>query len=211
MAKNFKKHVAQILSGYRFIYKFSSGKNLYLTFDDGPHERYTRQILNILSGFSVKSTFFLVGKNVELHPQIVSEIKNSGHAIGLHTYSHKRLDIMSKKDFKEEIILNQQAIEQVIGEKPFMIRPPLGRMNLANMIWAKSEGLRIIHFTITSSDWKANNVFDVLKAVDVEEINGGEIIAFHDNNRYTVEALPFLLKKLLGNGYSCAPIVLDSA
>ena len=192
-----------------FVYKFPSGKDIYLTFDDGPDGKYTSDVLDILHQFSVKSTFFLVGKNVELYPNIVSEIKARGHSVGLHTYSHKRIDTMSKTDYRREITQNQDAIKQVIGEKPLMIRPPQGKVRLTNLMWAIRDRLRIVHFTISSNDWKADSAYDVIKAIRIDQMCGGEIISLHDNKLTTVEALPVLLERFSEAGYCCAPILFD--
>ena len=74
-----------------------------LTFDDGPHPRYTPQILNILDKYGIKATFFTIGINAEYYPHVVEEIIKRGHEIGNHTYSHPHVSCLNSENLKREV------------------------------------------------------------------------------------------------------------
>ena len=78
-------------------------KMIALTFDDGPHPRYTEQILGILDKYGVKATFFFVGQNVEYYPDTALKVVKAGHEIGNHTYDHNRVEKMSQDDVLYEM------------------------------------------------------------------------------------------------------------
>ena len=204
--KNTIKKIIQEASFKHFVYKLPYKNTLFLTFDDGPNAAYTPQLLDILRRYNARATFFLVGKNVEQHPDITLNIKKGGHRIGLHTYSHKNIDKMNKDEFEKEILLNQQAIANVIKETPVILRPPQGRLNSRNLLWAILNNITIVHYTITSNDWKLNCADDILNLIRSVKIEGGEIISFHDSNTYTIEAMPQILHDLKEKGFSFSSI-----
>ena len=103
-----------------------------LTFDDGPAERFTAQVLDILREQQVPATFFVCGENVEEHPDLLRRIVAEGHEIGNHTYSHLFVYFKSRRRIAEEIDRTQAIIEKVVGFRPSLFRPPYG----GAMVWA---------------------------------------------------------------------------
>jgi len=204
--KNLVKQAIQQLTLGRFVYRYPVTDRVFLTFDDGPDEEFTPQILSILKEFGQKGTFFLIGKHVDKYSELALETSSAGHCLGLHTYTHTTLDKMSREGFREEINCNQKSIQQAIGKAPTLLRPPKGRIQLKNLFWAAQLQLQVVHYTITSNDWKAESIDNVLECVKINEIQGGEIISFHDNNKHTVEALPIILEELAKKGMSCDTI-----
>ncbi|WP_027308349.1 polysaccharide deacetylase family protein [Caloramator sp. ALD01] len=105
----------------------STVKTIYLTFDDGPSYKITNQILDILKEKEVKATFFLIGNKVEDRAEIVKRMYNEGHSIGLHSYTHKMKQIYKSEDtFIEEMKKTEDAVYNVIGVRPKIIRFPGG-------------------------------------------------------------------------------------
>ena len=106
------------------IWKIPTKKNvLYLTFDDGPTEKVTREILEILKTENAKATFFCVGKNVEKHPDLFSRIKDEGHAVGNHTHTHLNGWKTNKTQYLKDIDEANRLI------KSNLFRPPYGKLN----------------------------------------------------------------------------------
>src|ERR1051326_5890065 len=183
--KHLKKSLIQRLSRGRFVYRLpAQSPSLFLTFDDGPNAEHTPQILDILQRYGIKATFFLVGECAARHPEIVQRLQHEGHTIGLHTHTHKTLDRMTQPEFENEIALNQQAIERAIARRPTLLRPPQGRITLASLRWALARGLRVIHYTVTSNDWKAQNADDITSLFARTPVRSGDILSFHDNNAH---------------------------
>jgi peptidoglycan/xylan/chitin deacetylase (PgdA/CDA1 family) len=206
LSRLFKKRLLQVVSGGSFVYRFPRGRELYLTFDDGPDADHTLALLAILARYHAPATFFLVGRCVERHPDIVARVHAAGHAVGLHTHTHKTLDRMERAEFVAEIGQNQRAIHAAIGIAPQLLRPPEGLLSLRSLQWARSQGLRVIHFTYTSNDWKAESAEYIRDQIPVRSLTGGEILSFHDSNPYTLEAIPTLIDACSRRGFTFQPI-----
>lgn len=108
----------------------ASSPEVYLTFDDGPCPEITPWTLDLLAEYSAKATFFLVGENVERHPEIVRRIAAEGHAIGNHTYSHVSGWSETPGNYLAQIYRADEAIKATLGFSPSLFRPPYGRLNL---------------------------------------------------------------------------------
>ena len=211
LVKNLSKLALQRISGGRFVFRYPIGRHVFLTFDDGPDENFTRQVLDILKEHGQRATFFLIGQNVDASPELAAEICHQGHRVGLHTHTHAHLDEMTKPQFLDEMNRNQESVRRAIGRTATILRPPRGRMRLKNLLWATQLELQVVHFTITSNDWKASSRDEVVRYVDLPSIRGGEIISFHDNNIHTVKALPVILRELEKAGMTSRSIPERSA
>lgn len=173
-------------------------KKIALTFDDGPHPRYTEQLLDGLRERGVVATFFVTGEHAVLHPDIVKRMHEEGHLVGNHTYSHMQLTDDNEEEFKEELIATGEVIEEIIGEEVIYVRPPYGtwskelekELNMIPVLW-----------TIDPLDWCNSNVADITKKVtDEAEENG--IILMHDYYDTTVTAALNIVEELQKQGYT---------
>ena len=108
-------------------------KTLYLTFDDGPSEENTPRVLEVLRKRNIKATFFLVGENVERHPEIARKIAAEGHTIGIHCYSHSYSDLYeSAESYMEDFERARRAVYQATGVDARIFRFPGGSVNNYN-------------------------------------------------------------------------------
>ena len=178
-------------------------KKIALTFDDGPHYKYTEQILDILKKYGVKATFFVIGVNAEKYPQKVKRISDEGHEIGNHTYSHLNLRELDEKEIRQELIKGERAIQKITKKKPKLLRPPGGAYSDL-VIKASSEmGCDIILWSQDTRDW-AHTPADKIVCGIMDNVKGGDIILFHDfvcPDTPTPEALEKIIPKLLKSGY----------
>lgn len=109
----------------KFPYKARTDKKqIALTFDDGPNEPYTSEIVDYLRSKNIKATFFQVGKCVDRYPEVTKKIFHDGHLIGNHSLSHKYNKYFTEHDFDKEIAESQAIISGVIGKTPACFRPP---------------------------------------------------------------------------------------
>ncbi|MDR0948824.1 MAG: polysaccharide deacetylase family protein, partial [Lachnospiraceae bacterium] len=135
-------------------------KKVAITFDDGPHPVYTKQLLDGLEKSGAKATFFLMGQNVELYPELVERMSEDGHLVGNHTYSHLGLTSTNHDEFMDEISATNELIEEIIGTVPQYLRPPYGT-------WDKSleDDLNMfpVLWTIDPLDWCSTNVECITK------------------------------------------------
>ena len=183
-----------------------SGSYIALTFDDGPSETLTPQLLKILANRHIKATFFLIGQNVQAHPEIVKEEVAEGHAVGSHTWSHPNLGIMPDDKVREELQRTDDAIFKAAGVHPQMLRPPYGSLAHAQRIWISKEfGYKIVFWSVDPLDWK-NPGADVVASRILAAVKPGSIILSHDIHAGTVQAMPQVIDALLAKGYKFVTI-----
>ena len=179
-------------------------KRVALTFDDGPHREYTDEILDILSEYGVKATFFVIGVNAELCPAPLKRAIAEGHEIGSHTYSHRDFPRLSEKEIVGEIEKNAAVLGK-FGVKARLFRPPGGFCEEKVVRSAQKEDCDVVLWTIDTCDWRGVSAGEIVRAAS--RLRGGEIILMHDyvsGVSHTPEALRILLPALLDKGFSFA-------
>jgi peptidoglycan/xylan/chitin deacetylase (PgdA/CDA1 family) len=150
---------------------------IYLTFDDGPIPVVTPFVLETLKAYNAKATFFCIGDNVQKHPEIFSEIKAGGHAIGNHTFNHLR----GWDTDDETYISNFMQANELLQTSLF--RPPYGRAKRSQIgkLKALKPNLQIIMWDVLSGDWDMSlKPDDCLKGV-LKHTGNGSIVVFHDS------------------------------
>ncbi|MBO7292589.1 MAG: polysaccharide deacetylase family protein [Clostridia bacterium] len=174
-----------------------------LTFDDGPHPRYTPMILDILAEYDAKATFFVIGKNLEEYGEVAKRVVREGHEIGNHTYSHPTLHGVSKGELMREILVTESLIEETIGTPPSVFRPPEGYCPDGIKAVASENGFSVILWDIDTRDWAGGNSHDIAEHV-MKKTVPGSIILFHDyiaKNSPTPAVLKEILPRLTAAGY----------
>ena len=101
-------------------------KVVALTYDDGPNPPHTQALLKMLAQHGVTATFFLKGRNVEAFPESVQAVAQAGHEIGNHSYSHRPMLSLSQSAMREELVRTSDLIENLLGQRPVLFRPPYG-------------------------------------------------------------------------------------
>ncbi len=185
------------------LWRGPSDKNwVALTFDDGPNPTTTRRVLAILDRFETKATFFLVGRKVRLHPEVVKEIHDAGHALGLHGYQHDRLFSLKRPSYvAEDIERTQRAIEEACGARPVVFRPPIGHVSARTASGAKRAGVELIAWSVRSLDGLGGDPDRVAARIE-KGLRPGAIIAMHDAAENddaapaSIEALPRVLQEI---------------
>jgi len=178
-------------------------KIIALTFDDGPHPKYTDEILDILSEYNVKATFFVIGKNAESYPKKLKRIAEEGHEIGNHTYSHITAGKSSEAGFHAELERTHGIIKRITGKDTVLFRPPTGYCNTTAVKSAADMNYKIIVWTVDTKDWMHTGKDSIVKNVKAYA-TGGCIILFHDfisSPSPTPAALSELIPYLLSEGY----------
>ena len=168
-----------------------------LTFDDGPHPVYTKQLLDGLRERGVTATFFLIGENIEGNEDLIKQMYEDGHLIGNHTWSHVKLTDMEAKAACEEITKTSALVKEITGKDTEYIRPPFGS-------WEPDLECGFAMFpvlwSVDTRDWTTKNVEQVVnRAVSGAEDNA--IILFHDCYASSVEAALRTVDILQAEGY----------
>ena len=187
------------------VYSSNSKSNnkIALTFDDGPHPKITPKILDLLSKYGIKATFFVIGVNIDNYPEPLGRIVSEGHEIGNHTNSHTILKSVDKMKIFEEIKHCEDKILKATGVHPKVLRPPCGMYDEELVDIANLKDYKIILWNIDTHDWAHMSKSKIINSV-YKEVKGGDIILFHDyisGENHTIEALEVLIPMLLQNGY----------
>ena len=186
-------------------------KLVAITFDDGPHEVFTPQLLDLLKKYDAKATFFVTGKNALLYPEIIKRQNEEGHEIGNHTFHHYTDNHMNASQFSMELDQTNDAIVKIIGKKPTLYRPVQGVYNDTIIQTAHKKGLDVIMWSWDqdSLDWQNPGASKIVKHVK-KGLSPGDIIILHDWNystvSETVKAMEPILKFLKENDYKCVTV-----
>ena len=180
-------------------------KKIAITFDDGPNEM-TIAVLDVLQRYNAKATFFCIGKNIEVYPDVLKRTISEGHSIGNHSYSHAPFfDFYNKTQVISEIEKTDALIKSLLGMKTTLFRPPYGVTNPSIR-----RALAVTkHKTI---GWNIRSLDGILKKEDfllnriIKRIKPGGIVLLHDTSIETVNVLEQLLSFLEKNNYSVVPL-----
>lgn len=173
-----------------------------MTFDDGPHPKFTPRLLDILKERGIKATFFVIGKLVAEYPDIAKRIVDEGHEISNHTWTHPQLPKLSPTAFAAEITQSNDAIQKATGVLPVTMRPPYGATNAAiNKRLHEEYGLSVILWSVDPQDWKIRKSDHVSSHI-IKNAAPGAIILAHDIHASTIDAMPAALDALQAKGYN---------
>jgi len=185
----------------------SDPSQMALTFDDGPNDPHTLHLLDVLAKHNARATFFLIGKYVRQRPDIVRAIAAAGHEIGNHTDSHPNLILVSAARLRQELSDCNKALEDALGTKVALFRPPFGGRRPNVLRTARSMGLSPVMWSVTGYDWSAKSAAEIVGKVN-RQVNSrpkaqGEIVLLHDGGHlafgtdrsFTVGATRLLLQR----------------
>jgi peptidoglycan/xylan/chitin deacetylase (PgdA/CDA1 family) len=182
---------------------FLAPKEVVLTFDDGPSPADTREILAALAKECTKATFFVVGEMVALHPEIVKEVAEQGHTIGIHSWSHPNLARLPLKDVVQEVEATFDAAQKASPTPiaPFFRYPYLSSSK-TTVDYMKSRNIGQFAVDIDSQDWRVRSSKPVIARIMAGlKVRGRGIILMHDIHKWTADAVPTLLAQLKAGGY----------
>ena len=179
--------------------KENAQNNIWLTFDDGPHPEVTPFILNVLKEEQVKATFFLVGEQMEKHPELLNQIISEGHIVANHSYSHKNGWLSNNSTYFNDI----EKCQKLIPENK-LFRPPYGKISPLQISHLK-KNYKIILWDVLSWDFSLYNTPKKVKESVLKNTVSGSIIVFHNNKKSFKNLQPILketIQELKQKGFS---------
>jgi peptidoglycan-N-acetylglucosamine deacetylase len=192
---------AQVDQQITFSFVHVDGPYIAMTFDDGPSEKLTPRLLNLLAAHHIKATFFVIGQNVVDHPEVLQRAAREGHEIANHSWSHPNLGKMSDDGVRRELQKTEDAIKAAIGTLPTLLRPPYGSISSRQKKWIHDEfGYRIILWDVDPLDWKRPGPAVVCNRI-IKETRAGSIVLSHDIHPGTIEAMPSTFDQLEAKGF----------
>jgi cellulose synthase/poly-beta-1,6-N-acetylglucosamine synthase-like glycosyltransferase/peptidoglycan/xylan/chitin deacetylase (PgdA/CDA1 family)/spore germination protein YaaH len=210
----------RVPSGYVIEKRGNSGKQIAITFDDGPDERNTGKLLDVLKELHAPAAFFVIGENVMRAPELVVREAQEGHLVGNHTYSHPRLETLTPREAASELAATQRLVEGLTGVRSPLFRGPYTAdidpdrtEDLAVLRIALASGYLFIGANVDPDDWAPQSVDSIVqRVVDGVTSKKGSIILLHDGGgdkpdshgmtrAATIEAVKRLVPELRKRGY----------
>ena len=165
----------------------------------------TEKILDILDEYGVKTTFFLVDIWTQRFPGLVREIAARGHEIGNHSATHPKMSTLSREQIRRELDVMADHVQALTGVRSTLFRPPYGDYNNDVVLTARASGYVPIQWSVDSLDWKNKGVQPLIDRA-TKNVKSGDIVLFHNDSEYILDALPTILRSYQEQGLAAVPI-----
>jgi peptidoglycan/xylan/chitin deacetylase (PgdA/CDA1 family) len=174
-----------------------TSKEIYLTFDDGPHPNITPKILNILAQYDAMACFFCVGENVQRYPETLQSVLDAGHQVGNHTFNHMQGWKVPDNVYLENI----EKCNNLVHSRFF--RPPHGKIRRSQIKKLK-ENYNIVMWTVITHDYDPNYDAEICLKKAIQKTRPGDVVVFHDSvkaEKNVLYVLPRFLEHFSKLGY----------
>ncbi len=199
---------AEVVARKRELPVYCVGRDdqkIAISFDAAWGGDKTLKILEILDAYGVKTTFFLVDTWVERFPELVKEIAARGHEIGNHSTTHPQMSKLTREKIRRELTGVADHLEALTGARPTLFRPPYGDYNNDVVLTARAMGYEVIQWSVDSLDWKNLGAQPMIDRA-TKNIRSGDIVLFHNDSQYILDALPAILKSYQAQGFTVVPV-----
>ena len=183
-------------------------KYMALTFDDGPYPPYTGRLLDVLKEKKIHATFFLVGEQARLHPDLVRRMVDEGHTVGLHAFRHRDFLKLTEEEKEKDLQQGKEILQSITGKEPVYWRPPHGFRDSSVMKIASAKDLQVVNWSVIPRDWTGIDKQEIYNRV-MDKAEDGAIVLLHDGDsplykasrQATVDAVAPLIDSLREKGY----------
>lgn len=208
-------HAGPLMTGIPALRRFwpelagqGRADHIALTFDDGPDDRGTPQVLDVLARHDVRATFFVLGAMVQRHPQILERVAAEGHEIAVHSWDHRNHLRHAPNQVHAQLARTVDVVSTRTGTAPRWFRPPYGAMTGGALLAARRLGLKPVLWTAWGRDWEERATGASVQELVAKQTRGGGTVLLHDSDctsspnswHATVAALPGLLTRWLDSG-----------
>ncbi len=188
------------------IYSVARDDNkIAISFDAAWGGDKTPGILDILDEFGIKTTFFLVDIWTQRFPELTKEIVARGHELGNHSTTHAHMSKLSESQMAQELKVMSDNAEALTGTRPTLFRPPYGEYDDRVVATARREGYTTVQWSVDSLDWKNKGKEDLVRR-STQKVQSGDIVLFHNDSQYILEALPDILRAYAEQGWTVVPV-----
>ena len=183
-------------------------KCMALTFDDGPYPPYTGRLLDVLKEKKIRATFFLVGEQARLYPDLVRRMVDEGHTVGLHAFRHRDFLKLTEEEKEKDLQQGKEILQSITGKKPNYWRPPHGFRDSSVMKIAEEKQLQVVNWSVIPRDWTGIDKQEIYNRV-MDKAEDGAVVLLHDGDsplykasrQATVDAVGPLIDSLREKGY----------
>ena len=177
-------------------------KKVAISFDAAWGNDDTEKLISILRQYKVPATFFVVGGWVDKYPQSVKQLSDAGHSIQNHSNTHPYMTKISTEQIINELKICNEKIAKITGKTPTLHRFPYGDYNNKTVSAVESIDMFPIQWDVDSKDWMESATVDTIINNVLSKVKNGSIILFHNDAKYTPDALPTILERLIAQGYT---------
>ena len=193
-----------------FTHFQTSEREVWLTIDDGPSPAHTLAMLDLLARYEARATFFVIGKNAEAFPHLITEILTRGHTLANHTYSHPSRSLWSAGPgrIRREIALGAETLRTTPARAAHYFRAPAGMKNMFVHPLLAERGLGLIGWTVRGLDTVLRDPIRVADRIE-KGVRPGAIILLHEGHQaerapeFQLRCLELTLERLSARGYRC--------
>lgn len=185
-----------------------------LTFDDGPDDRGTPEVLDLLAREGVQATFFVLGSMVERHPAVLDRIAAEGHELAVHSWDHRNHVRHPPNVVHHQLERTVELLERRTGARPRFFRPPYGALTGGAVAASRLLGLQPVLWTAWGRDWEERATGETVAGLVRSGLGSGGTVLLHDSDctsspnswRATVAALPAILQQCRDAGWSVGTV-----
>jgi peptidoglycan/xylan/chitin deacetylase (PgdA/CDA1 family) len=159
--------------------------SICITFDDGPHPEHTPRVLDALKEAGAVATFFVLGAQVERHPDIVRRIAAEGHALGHHSFTHSPPPETSARQLLDEVQRTRDLLCSLVGQAPVLFRPPHGKLTVRKLAGLWRAGLSVVLWNVDPRDYARRSEDEVRVWFRTHPPRAGDIVLLHDTQPHT--------------------------
>lgn len=175
------------------------------TFDDGPFRLYTPALLDMLRRQRVKATFFVEGKDVQMHPELLRCIAADGHELGNHSFTHASFVTLDTAGITRELEQTTTLLSTLVGVRPAIMRPPGGRLDAERMRVVQKLGYTVVFGDVNPGDYRENDPLRIYTFTMMHNMNRA-VVLLHSGRMVTVRALPTIIDAYRRKGYQFVTI-----
>ncbi|MDX2367608.1 MAG: polysaccharide deacetylase family protein [Colwellia sp.] len=176
-------------------------KSLYLTFDDGPVQGVTEELLALLEQHQVKATFFIIGSQISKSSDLLKKIHEQKHTIANHSYSHPNFTKLSIEAMLEQITTTNELVRETTQQSCRLFRAPQGRWSIRLLFELFRLKMTAVHWSRDSMDFLKEQPEKIVKRFIDDPVKNGDIILFHDDDSRCIEALKTLIPHWQSQGF----------
>ncbi|WP_440068109.1 polysaccharide deacetylase family protein [Streptosporangium sp. OZ121] len=171
-----------------------------LTYEDGPGPE-TGRLLDILGAYRARATFFALGSNASARPELLRRMRDEGHLVANHTWSHRDLSALPPAVLADQLTRAQHAIVQAIGQVPTLMRPPYGVTDEQVTSVSRRLGMSVVRWSVDAEDGHDSDPRAIARRT-IARVKPGAIVLMRDFHHATVDAAPAILRELTAKGYT---------
>lgn len=177
-----------------------------LTFDDGPDPTWTPRVLDQLAEADVVATFFVIGEQASRHPDLVRRMVAEGHTVGQHSFYHREPSVTSARELVSEVKRTRLALEQIVGQRISLFRPPKGKLTLNKLLRLWLAGQTVVLWTVDPRDYRMQDMQQMVDWCSGYAPHDGDIVLLHDRFSYAATAVPLIADRVRASGRTFARV-----